>query len=203
MYVSKETPNSRILEPSEPMAGRPKLRKLEARIEEEGGDDVILDRIATGEKMRLIAADYDCSPRLIYQWRDRSKERKAAWLDARKIAAHGMAEEAIDIVDEAKPTTSAEATMIKERAGNRKWLAELWNREEYGAGKQVLDVNLNVGDLHLAALTAGGAHPTPQIEQEIPEAEIEILPSDGEIDVEEAEVFSDDEEDELYGLVED
>ena len=178
------------------MAGRPKLRQLEARIEAEGGDDVILDRIATGERMKFISADYDCSNRLIYQWRDRSKQRKAAWLDARKLAAHEMAEESLDIVDTAEPKTSAEATMIKERAGGRRWLAELYNREEYGAGKQTVDVNVNFGDLQLEALKAGGARPVPQLEQKIPEAEVEFLPSD-DVSAE----LPPDEKDELYGLV--
>ena len=180
------------------MAGQQKFRAFCARIEAEGGDDVILDRIATGEKMRLISADYGCSDRQIYHWRDQNKGRKAAWKAARKIAAHRMAEDALDIADDAKPITSAEAGMLKEQIGMRKWLAELWNRDEYGSGKQVVDVNLNFGDLQLEALKAGGARPVPQLEQGIPEAEIKFLPSD---DV--SDELPTDEKDELYGLVAD
>lgn len=173
------------------MAGQPKFRAFCERIKAEGGDDVLLDRIATGEKIRLIAKDYDCSDRQIYYWRDQNEDRKAAWKAARKIAAHRMAEDAIEILDEGKPLTSAEATMLKSRAEYRKWLAEMWNKEDYGAGKQTVDVNLNFGDLHLRELQAGGTRPPPQIESEIPEAEVEFLPDD-----------ESDEEDELYGLVE-
>lgn len=118
------------------MAGRPNLRKFEAKIEEMGGDDVILDLIAAATPMREIAKMFDCSPGMLYRWRNLSDERREAWKEAREIAGHIVIEEGMEILDDGKPVTSAEASLLKSRAEYRKHLASLWNREELGEKKQ-------------------------------------------------------------------
>lgn len=116
------------------MAGQPKMRAFENKIEEMGGDSVILDLVAEGTlTMREIAKKLGTTAPQLYNWRNRGGEqRKAAWKEARKIAAHMIAEEGLEKLDNGKPNTAAEASMLKSQAEYRKWLASVWNREEMG-----------------------------------------------------------------------
>lgn len=127
------------------MSGRPKLREFARQIEEMGGDDVILDLIAGAVPMREIGKRLGCSPAQLYRWRNLSEERQKAWAEAREIAGHVVMEEGMGILDDGKPITAAEASLLKSRAEYRKHLASLWNRRELGEAKSQ-EVTLNLGD---------------------------------------------------------
>ena len=67
------------------MTGRPLLVELAKRIDEAGGDHVVLDRIADGVTMRVIAESYGVSRRMIYDWiHAGGDEREKGWELARK-----------------------------------------------------------------------------------------------------------------------
>lgn len=159
------------------MAGRPALRMLERRIEEEGGDDVIFDRVAAGESLKSIAGSYDISVTQLYRWIYGGRTsphptdptpRTLAYKEAKAMSAESLADEAGEILDDARPVTSAEATMTKARAEHRRWLAGIRDREQFGDAQPQLAVNVNLGDLHLQALMAKGR-------AEIEEAEVEEI----------------------------
>lgn len=127
------------------MGGQPQLRAFCRKIEEMGGDDVILDLIAAAVPLREMGKRFDCSPAMFYRWRDKGgAERKEAWKQARAIAGHMVMEEGMEILDDGKPVTAADAALLKSRAEYRKHLASLWNREELG--DRDVNVNMNPGD---------------------------------------------------------
>lgn len=71
---------------------------------------------------------------------------------ARARASHCLAEESIDIVDNA-PEFAAGVSKAMSRARSRQWYAEKWNPQRYGQNKQQ-NVSISVTTLHLDALRA-------------------------------------------------
>lgn len=161
------------------MAGRPYLRRFEQRIQEEGGDDAIFDRVAAGEPLKKIAESYDTSVTTLYRWiyggrpsQDPNKPpspRALAYKEAKAMSAEPLADEAGEILDSAKPVTSAEATIVKARAEHRRWLAGIRDREQFGDAQPQVAVNVSLGDLHFEALLAKGSS------AEVEEAEYEEI----------------------------
>ena len=144
------------------MSSRPHLAAFSAAVERLGGDSVIFDRVANGEPMRAIAETFGYSRGMIYSWiKAGGPEREAAFRAAREAASHVLVEDAGEILDNAKPITSADATMAKARSEHKKWLASVYNRKDYGDETGKIDVNLNVGALHLEALRSAGRRELP------------------------------------------
>lgn len=72
--------------------------------------------------------------------------------DARAHASHSHAESSMSITD-LQAVTTVEVSRNASRSRSRQWLAERWNQQKYGQSKGV-NVSINIGDLHLAALQA-------------------------------------------------
>lgn len=147
------------------MAGRPQLKTFERRIEEEGGDSVILDRVAAGETHKSIANSYGISVTQLRRWFHAGRTsphptdphpRSLAYKEAKLMSAESLADEAGHILDNASPATSAEATILKARADYRWKLAGIRDREQFGDAPPQVAVNVSLGDLHLQALVAKG-----------------------------------------------
>lgn len=145
---------------------RPMFHRLKAWIEREGkkegyvenaGEDWFFARIANGDRLEEIAADFGCSRPFLYRWFNEKghKERRRAKLkEARAQSAWSKVEEAEKILDTAatKPDiTSAQAQIANNRAGHRRWYAGKVNREDFGDEK---GVTIQIGELHLEALQA-------------------------------------------------
>lgn len=95
------------------------------------------------------------SRQMIYGWiHAGGPEREKKWEEAKKIAAHIHAEDAGEILDGHKPVTSADVAHVKNRSEHRKWLARTFNRAAYGDDSGKIDLQLNIGNLHLDALKA-------------------------------------------------
>src|SRR5690606_3859770 len=136
---------------------RPHLARFSALIEKLGGDHVIFDRIAEGESMRSIGESFGYSRGMIYSWiYAGGEERRKRWNEAKKLAAHAHVEDATELLENSRPVTSGEAQHLRSRAEHKKWLAKVYNREEYGDEQGRIDLNLNIGSLHLDALRAAG-----------------------------------------------
>lgn len=67
------------------MPGQPVLQELSRQIEEEGGDYVILDRVAVGQKSKEIMASYGLSSAMMYVWIHKDEEREKRWARIRKL----------------------------------------------------------------------------------------------------------------------
>lgn len=151
------------------MPGRPELNALEAEIARQGGDDVIFDRIAAGESIKTIMADYGMARTSFYRWRDNGGEERAkAYEAAKEMSADLLVEQAGEILDDLTQETflaPASVSLAKERASHRRWLAGV-RKAEYGEKPPQTNVNLNLSDgrAFLEALKETGLPPVLQAE---------------------------------------
>lgn len=147
---------------------RPKLRKLAADIEAAGGDDYIFDLIADGVPMKRIAEPFGVSRPMLYQWRDlqpHREERRARWEAAMKASAEAKLEEGEEILDECSGSTSPEVQLANSRANYKMKIAEMRDPDRFGKKAGEVNVNLNIGQLHLDALRQlGHMDKRPQLE---------------------------------------
>jgi len=144
----------------------------------------VLDQIADGVPVGRIAEQVvldghgPISRPLLYQWRDRSPDRKDGWAAAMKDAAHAHAEKAGECWDTLpEDPTTGQVQRARGQSEYRRWLAERRNREAYGTNSGGPGLVLNVGSLHLDALRQAGyvepeALPAPAPEPLLVEAEV-------------------------------
>lgn len=134
--------------PSQPFR-RAFLAKLKER---DGGWGAILERIADGEGLRPIAADYGCSPSWLSWQMRKSPELSKLYAMARREGARALVEDALDKIDTVRVDRD-EIAKVKLQVEHRRWLAEKYDRETFGDGPAV-QVNVqSLGDLHLAAIS--------------------------------------------------
>lgn len=168
------------------MSGRPKLRAFCRKVEKNGGEDAVFERIADGEPIKTIMADYGVSRGMFYLWKKGNEELEEKYTVARQLAADAHVENALEILDdledEGDTVTSAQVGAASARANYRKWLASVQNREQYGERKGGVELTLNVGELHLDALRASGTmHSLPAGEEGVVvEAEVLAIEEDTE-----------------------
>src|SRR5829696_6862288 len=142
------------------MAGRPKEGRLKAKLAEIAkremgpgatGLDWAVQKVADGVTIGKIGESVS---RSFFSWHSNNvttdaKERIKA---ARKEATHVWAEQALEIA--ARPAnTTADVQQSRLQIDTRRWLAAVFNREEFSE-KQQHEVTLDIGALHLAALRA-------------------------------------------------
>jgi hypothetical protein len=185
------------------MAGQPLKRKLIEELErraaalaEETGEpcsplDVIHDWVAAGRTMRdltielgrAVGHQLSASSGILTTWVNGTPEGRAMLAQARQIAAHALAEETMDILEDADDDKLA-LLKAKLRAENNRWLAGKWNREAYGETPQV-QVNNNrfdIGQLHIDAMRqrrieTGDTTPTLALPAAIEGADYEVMPT--------------------------
>jgi hypothetical protein len=84
-------------------------------------------------------------------WINHTDERRDAVLKARKLKAEKLAEEALEIADEADETSNSGVNKARLQVDTRKWMASKLDPENYGDTAKT-QVNISLGDLHLQAL---------------------------------------------------
>jgi hypothetical protein len=161
------------------VGGRPVLNALAAQIEEAGGDEVILERIAAGEFLTTIAQDWSVSRQLLYSWIRLREDRTEAYKVAKRLGADGLVEAAADDLENASVASSQHFARDKAKSEFKKWLATKRDREQYGETPPQTNVNLNLGLVHLQALREGARVEQPE-ELEILDAEEPALDSPGQ-----------------------
>lgn len=153
------------------MTGQPVLHKLIRYVEAKGGDEWLLNRLADGESVGAIAKSIDLpghgsiSRPMLYNWRNKGGEpRREGWRLALKASGHALAEDAGEALNELRGTgaTAAEVSLARSRSEYLRWLAGKRN-ERYGEKATVVDLTLNVADLHLDALRRHGHMGRPQV----------------------------------------
>lgn len=117
----------------------------------EGGEEGTLANIArdlTGAIGQTI------SPGTLSSWLNSTSEGKAKVAAARALAAHVLAEDSLDVLDQLNGTevTREEIQLAKARSETRQWLASKWNRPQYGADAAQVNVQVNVPGQHLAVM---------------------------------------------------
>ena len=149
------------------MAGRPKLRALISAIAKtaleanETPEDYFFGRLINGETLNDIADTFQVSRTLLYEWIHQTPERHAKLPEARKLAAHSFAEDALQRVDHANPDT---ASLAREQARVRQWLAASYDRDTYAPNaSHGTTVNINLGQAHLEALRSLARESLPNV----------------------------------------
>lgn len=156
------------------MPGQPKLNALANAIEDDGGNAVILDRIAGGDYLTEVAADWAVSVQLLRKWIRADPERVAEYEVAKRLSADALVEAAGVILDDANTISSQHIAKAKSRSEFKRWLAAKRDREQYGDDVASLNLNLDLGGIHLDALRSHGRAIL------IPEADVELLPDEPE-----------------------
>lgn len=126
------------------------MDQLFAAIEAAGGFQSIYDAIADGALVKNLAAKFGVS-RGWFGWViRRDPERRKAWDEAMQSRADALAEDAIDIADNANENTPGGVQKAKLRAELRQWLASVDNGKYRRASQPQINVTIN--ELHLDAL---------------------------------------------------
>lgn len=160
---------------------RPLLQLLCQMIAAKGGDEYILDQVADNVRIVDIVEEF-VNPQtgkpfnkgMLYYWRNMKEERKKAWAEARQVASYNLMDEAADDIAaaETKFLVPAQVSLLKEKIKFKQYLAERYNREEFGEQKQA-PVQISFGDSWLGALREHGSSKSlpPAPAEEIPEAD--------------------------------
>jgi hypothetical protein len=131
------------------MAANPIERKMWADLTAIGGPDVLLERIADGVTMGVLAAELGVSRGFFSSRINKLPGMKDRLAEARLGRAEKYADEALEIADSV-PEESNAINKAKIRIDARKWLAGVDNPEKYG--QKPAQVNVSIGGLHLDAL---------------------------------------------------
>ena len=159
------------------MAGQPRTRHMKERLEELGGIKWLCEQGAGGHTMLDIAADHfdDCSRHMLQRWIGKDRDREARYEAAKREGAAANVEKAqgnlAGAVEHSKEhANSAYVQAVRNDADFRKWHAGVVDRPSFGPPNQRTEVNISIGELHLAALQASGG---PQ-HQTLPEAPADV-----------------------------
>lgn len=133
--------------------------------------DYVCHWIESGQTSKALAADVsqslpftvDYAGLMRYLNVVHGEENVAKAIETARVkSSFALAEEALAIVDE-KAETSAEIARAASRARSRQWMAERYNQQRFGQNKGV-NVQINVGELHLDALRARPTSGTATLE---------------------------------------
>jgi len=141
----------------------------------EAEEEEILAAVVAGDTINVIARRYKVCRRSVYNWiRAGGRERQARFDEARRESAAGLAEEAMEILDAPESAKDpATASMARERAKHRQWLASKYDRATFGEQPAQINVGFNVGALHLEALRQHGS-------AQLPVADVRLLDDGGD-----------------------
>lgn len=156
------------------MAANPIERKMWADLTAIGGPDVLLERIADGVTMGVLAAELGVSRGFFSSRLNKLPGMKERLIEARKGRADLYADEAMRIADDAPEDPNA-INKAKMRIDARKWLAGVNDPERYG--QKAAQVNISIGSLHLDALRRVQSDlATPISAPDVVDAEAEDVP---------------------------
>ena len=127
------------------MAGSPKKRQAFQALEDVGIESVCA-RIAEGGTLRSVAAALGIGSTSLFFFLKRP-ENIESYAAARRVQAAILAEEVLEISDNATPAT---AQVAKLQVDSRRWMASLLDRDSFG--ERGPKITVNIQQLHLDAL---------------------------------------------------
>ena len=145
------------------MAGKPLRRAFLTALEQNAKDaglteaEFVYDYIAGGKTLSDMAELFGVSRSYLSRNLNKIPEIKDTLERARLEAADTFAEQTIKMADDlaakfdsGQDVKNERVAILREQTSNRKWWAAMANPERYG--KSDINVNINLGDLHLDAL---------------------------------------------------
>jgi hypothetical protein len=133
------------------VAANPIKRRLLAAIQQDGGWDKVFERIASGETQTAIGKAFGVSQGFFNRIMRLDPERRRRATEAKQQAAQVYADEAKQIIDDV-PVDRDAIAKAREQVGVRRWLAGVYDREQFGEAGPDVNVTLNYAELHLDAL---------------------------------------------------
>ena len=138
-----------------------------------GGEEWLWDQLADGRTVASVAEELGVSRRYLYVWRDRRAHKhrlKPLWEAAIRMSAEADLEKTMaefarldrviervtpdgEIEREERIPHASEVQLVSGRAKLRQWLAAKKDPEVYG-DRVGVDVKVDLGDMHMAALQA-------------------------------------------------
>ncbi len=159
------------------MSGQPKRRQMIADIKAAGGLEVaVFDRLRDGETLSAIAKRYFGVHRsTLWRYLKKDPDRYAQYEQAQRDGAAAMVEGArqklADVSEHAKDNAnSAYVQAVRNEATYVQWQAGMTDRRAFGPPDHRTSVNINIEELHLAALQAHGGPDA----QKLPEAPADV-----------------------------
>jgi len=114
---------------------------------------------------------------VFYAWLKATPERIAKWRIVQEIQGSNWAEEGLEIVDECDEPSSVHGARL--RSEYRRWMAERFNRKDFGKPELAAVVGITIGDEFLSSLK--------KVEEWAQEKAKEVQEADFEVVVEEPE----------------
>jgi hypothetical protein len=136
------------------MPGQPKTNEMLQTIEASGGAEWLLSQVSEGKTLISLARDLGVSRSIVSGLLNRD-EHKEALKNARMRGATALAEQSVEIADQA---TSETERVDRLRVDVRRWLSSKWDRETYGDRTSPM-VQIKMATLHIDALRRFGQTP--------------------------------------------
>lgn len=140
------------------------------------GEVYFFGRIAAGAQMGEVAEEFGVSRPWLYTWMKsdgRRSIRERAYQDAKRAAADYHAERGLGVLEDLDDeATTAQVSLAGKKSEYHRWLATVLDRESYGPKGQEVNVTLDLGQLHIQALTEVQA----EWEGEVVDADVEPDP---------------------------
>ena len=168
------------------MPGRKLTREAGMRLDAYG-EDGIFELYMEHRSVRKLLANLPpevgtMSTAPFYSWLKADEGRWAAWQDVREAIANDLVEESLAIADEAEERGVPSARL---RVEQRRWMAERYDRNQYGRPDTQVNVAVGIGDEFLAGLKAVEAKAKAKRKEEarakadqIPDADYEVVEED-------------------------
>lgn len=157
------------------MAGKAMRKRLLAMIEADAGPDrtgpeFVADYLGSGGFISELAEKYDCSRSYLSRMFHDLPEYAAVLPGARQEQAEAIAEELVQIADDTQGTDSAvEVMSAKLRVDVRKWLASMNNPERFADKRGQVNLQVNIGSLHLDAMRRRSIETAPPMRDITPQ----------------------------------
>ena len=149
-----------------PMKDAPQQAKLE-----DVGEEEIMGLIADGETIGTLGKRWGVSRRTFYNWINAGgKERREKLNEAKRLAAESLVDDADQKLASA---TVDNIVLVREQAKHLVWKAGKLDRDTWGEKPNAVNVNLDLGALHLDALRKLG-----KVEPRALPAPLEVLPAE-------------------------
>ena len=161
------------------MAGRKITKTALAKLDEVGEERIMEYYVHERSVLKLLkgikSKTGPISVGIFYTWLHQEGGRWGRWKEAKKLIADLLAEETYAISKDADAKTIQVSRL---QANVNQWLAERYNKEEYGKGGEDSGVTVSIGATFLAALKEIEEERKATLLADVPEAKFEIIEED-------------------------
>ena len=136
------------------MAGKKITRSIGKKLTTYGEDEIFALYLRWGGVRPLLKNMPDevgpMSTGVFYRWLKENPERQGKWQMVQEIQGSTWAEQGLEIVDGCDDPTSVQGARL--RSEYRRWMAERFNRKQFGKPELAATVGITIGDEFLESL---------------------------------------------------